>query len=1323
MATITSASLGWTDGQDVTSVIAAALAALESGDTFILSHRYELTGGPYTLPGGVILDAVVGAGFDVMDPDRTTSNGYVFQLGGDGITIRNWTVTMPTAIDWTELALTVNPQLNTHYNARIFLRGQDRQNFTLENCDIDFNGQHIVVFDNCDALVFRRTRFRGAYWVSTFYQCHDVLHEYCLWDGGPGEGIKTSVAGSTPTKGCKDFIIRHCLFRFLFRDGTDTTGGFLDSVIEDSIFYRNSYGGVGGGVDLKCAHDGGQEPHPAVVSSNVLIQRCRFIDIRHAIVTAIGDPAPYEITLENEEYAIPNNIRVDACSFERTTSGAYEVQRALTKGGYDVEITNSTIKGTVTAPANLSPGVVSGPGSFWDEDLTLPNTSLSGDTPTPQAAEDYEDIVPFTYGPQEPEEPAVTGRALFTEPEKKGNPEPSRVLAFTVAGEPVEAEAVETGVWLVEGPVGPASVLVTDTNQFGQVSRRYDWTLKETPNLLPSFSGRGPVLEIVPFEGGGEEPPPGGDGENPGDVDPTPLAILYVAPETGSDSNDGSTEILAKQNIPSAPGAGTRVVVVEGERFSTAQTIGTGGTLENPVQVYFDGSGDTEAGWDCGIDMDGTWTSEGTLNGATVWSYPWVPDETYPSDTTYPGAIRFFQDDEDGDRRCYYPAQWPPVERDSHSNNVRGEWQAAPNSGFASTSVTIPAGDLRTTINAFHATEDLAIRTQIKLWATPNVTTDRRITSYDPDTGVITFTPAYSKQSSNPNNYFALVGHPAFLVREGQFITDRTEGTSKIIVRPFGAIDPNEGAWQREGLASHGLWINASHVRVRGGYWRRGYSNGNTNYASPLAIVQLGSGKHERVFCSGQRVEQWRQDGASTIRVTDVQDCLIEGVSLRETGDYGALCTRVVNMFIIDSVAQETGSTGFSFRFSNQGGCVACDIIDMKSVHANLVSFYEGNENMVFVGNRGWIKQEGTYNPGFVSHPLKNTLIVGNEIPVPISNAIQRWNPNGARARGDGADIMVNNSTFSADNSIAHKQASGLGGLMANNIGTINHAGLPDATLDYADDRFRWRESAMSGLIPTAGVSATSVAVENGKGEGSDIASNNARSFDFASADDYVDIPLDMVDEIEAETPWLIVFDRKRGTSSTTTMTDITVERHVRTAAGWSTASATFSLATSWGTGSSLAFTPGGEVLEAFLRVRPGPSWTTTRRIGMIGRPRHYMDGLNRWAIRTGNGYWGNPSGQSANYLNSTQRAAIGEFTLVSGALVGEAPGERFDFTPAYDGEDLVEPRLLSSAATLEITHPSLPDTTLEFDFVGAIDPRTGLPPYDWKTLNWGGLR
>jgi hypothetical protein len=420
MATLrTGPDLGWTAGQDVTSVIAEALAAISPGDRFVLSHPHELTGGPYTLPGGVTYDAVVGAGFDVMDPDRTASAGDVFRLGGDDITIRNWTGRMSTAIDWSVLAPTTNPGLNTYFNARRFIVGSGRNGLTIENCDFDFNGKAIVVLDDCDGLRVRHTRFRGAQWTFTLYQCHDAEWEYCLWDGGPSEGIKTVPAGFTPTKGCKNLRVRHCLFRGLMRDGVDTTGGFWDSVIEDCIFYRNAYGGVGGGVDIKAAHENNQIPHPNVVNENIRIERCRFIDTRHAVVVSITDPPPYEVTLENESFAIPNNIRVDECSFERTPSGAYEVSRALTKGGRDIQFTNSTIKGTVTAPTNLSPSTAGAPGTFWDAGLTLPNTDLSGDTPTSLAAEEYEDVVPFAYGPQEAPPPMFfdfrTAGRLFTQ--------------------------------------------------------------------------------------------------------------------------------------------------------------------------------------------------------------------------------------------------------------------------------------------------------------------------------------------------------------------------------------------------------------------------------------------------------------------------------------------------------------------------------------------------------------------------------------------------------------------------------------------------------------------------------------------------------------------------------------------------------------------------------------------------------------------------------------------------------------------------------------------------------------------------------------------
>jgi hypothetical protein len=422
----TGPDLGWTDNQDITSVIAGALAALDPGDELRLSHMYKISGGPYTIPGGVdadnptIISAVFGGGLEVTDPDLGTSGGSLLQLGGSYVTLRNLTVTMPTAIDWTVLTPNVTVTQGTHYNARRFLYGVSCDHVTIEYCYINFNGKEIIWLEDCDDLLIQRNEIIGGQYGIYIWACYRPIFRYNFHNGGPSEAIKTGTTSGFPSKGVRDAIIEDSVFNGQWRDGVDTTGGYAGTfdgedyesgeysggIIRRCIF-RRTHNGPGGGIDLKQSVNSTNLPALDVVNVNILLEDNEYINCPNAVSIATVDNGDgsdnWLITTDNMETYVPHNILIRRQTFSKTIGSGTDTKGVLLKCAYNVTVEDSTILGALAYVLQASDGFAgSAPSNgAFSNTLSIRHTGLSSDSPTPQAAVADRDVTPsFAYGPQ-----------------------------------------------------------------------------------------------------------------------------------------------------------------------------------------------------------------------------------------------------------------------------------------------------------------------------------------------------------------------------------------------------------------------------------------------------------------------------------------------------------------------------------------------------------------------------------------------------------------------------------------------------------------------------------------------------------------------------------------------------------------------------------------------------------------------------------------------------------------------------------------------------------------------------------------------------------
>jgi hypothetical protein len=392
MAIIRSASLGWAAGQNVTTQVAALVPRLAPFDELVLDHKYELTGGPYQLPDDFTLSAVQGGGFDVTDT-ATAGDISVLKLGHRN-TLRNVTISSPNAP--TRLPDSLEAVKGTDFHGRRIIQSDEKDDCVIEFCRFENNIAHHLLFNGGNRCVVRHNHIAGGFWQVIMYgACLDFHFSYNLVERSVGEAIKTSVSSAARSEGTQRTLVEHCIFQGARRDGIDTTGGFKDGIIRDCIFRRNDPGGVGGGVDIKTYYDPPMVPEPNIVNTGIRIERCRFIDVRNAVVLALVDRVPVLTTQELcREYA-PHDLQVVDCEFERTIEWPYEVRAFLFKGAHTVEWVNLRRIGTVTLQGTgiiVGSEVAKQPGvlNFGYSGTELPNGAPRG----------FDDSVYFVYGPQ-----------------------------------------------------------------------------------------------------------------------------------------------------------------------------------------------------------------------------------------------------------------------------------------------------------------------------------------------------------------------------------------------------------------------------------------------------------------------------------------------------------------------------------------------------------------------------------------------------------------------------------------------------------------------------------------------------------------------------------------------------------------------------------------------------------------------------------------------------------------------------------------------------------------------------------------------------------
>lgn len=334
MTTWYSSDLGWTSGQDVSQEFSSLVGMLRPGDTLVLEHMFRISGSNHKLPDNFTLTAEAGGGFDVRDAG---SNSNPLLLLGNGNTLDNVTISTTSSTPDTGYSGN-NPSSGVDYAPGSVIGAFGVNDITISSSA--FEGNVAMHFDLrfVDNVTVEDSSFSGGlYQMRWLGEGSNYTIDNSVFQDALGDGIKTVQTGGG---GISKITITDSYFLDNARDGIDTTGGFQDSLISNTVF-------VGGGIDIKSIIENPEDLVSAQMNSNITIEGSQFIDTKNGIVTTMLDRAGL-MNLSNVDDVMPNNITVTDTIFEMTNNNLGDQRAFLIKDGHNITWDNVQLLGGVS---------------------------------------------------------------------------------------------------------------------------------------------------------------------------------------------------------------------------------------------------------------------------------------------------------------------------------------------------------------------------------------------------------------------------------------------------------------------------------------------------------------------------------------------------------------------------------------------------------------------------------------------------------------------------------------------------------------------------------------------------------------------------------------------------------------------------------------------------------------------------------------------------------------------------------------------------------------------------------------------------------------
>jgi len=322
-----SSDFGWLANQDVTELFNTLLenSRFEAGDVFVLDHTYRISGS-YELPDNFTLSAVRGAGFDVTDAVNFRHNRPLLELGNSN-TLRNLTInylnTPPLGPSGEKPGVT--------FTRRLGIQARGKRHLRIENCRFVGSIGHHLKLSDCREPTIIGCHIAGGHWSVYLLGVTRPVFRRCLIEQCQGDAIKT---GSNRV--VQDALVEDCVFQDCLRDGIDTTGGFNNSVVRNTIFRRLGTSGM----DIKSHYESktGLSADLSPENVGILVENCLFHDMPNAIVLTTLDcgrrkgPGNELLNATNIKSYAPHDIHIDDCIFGH----AQKPLQPRQEGGYGV---------------------------------------------------------------------------------------------------------------------------------------------------------------------------------------------------------------------------------------------------------------------------------------------------------------------------------------------------------------------------------------------------------------------------------------------------------------------------------------------------------------------------------------------------------------------------------------------------------------------------------------------------------------------------------------------------------------------------------------------------------------------------------------------------------------------------------------------------------------------------------------------------------------------------------------------------------------------------------------------------------------------------
>ena len=457
---------------------------------------------------------------------------------------------------------------------------------------------------------------------------------------------------------------------------------------------------------------------------------------------------------------------------------------------------------------------------------------------------------------------------------------------------------------------------------------------------------------------------------------------IYVAPETGSDSNDGLTTGAPKKNPPTGAPKGSTIVLKGGEAHRASWSWLTGGDGASPITLDLTGNsfGTGPAILDGSAVVSG-WTSD----GGGLWSVPW-PDpkqQVRKPDGGETGQTKFsfWQD-----RVKVGVAQLPAPARADFDDNV-DEFALA-------TSMTGSTLAAKSWFEANFTDPSTLVGHVVKVWDDGNVVYEYDITAYDPATGMITFDSAggFDPYAQSSRWLFAIVGHPECVSKAGQWYRDL--GADRLIVRPYGDVDPATAIFDYPSKAN-GFATSASHVRLKGGVVR-----GWTGTASVMFENATGA------RCEG--VEIAAANNSYVLYMKSCTDALVLDNHLHDVSGRGIFATGADHITIGGNLVERCSYSAIGVYTPIHADILGNTVREIIGAHANgITGGYIDPLNTTIAFND--VISEGgialTFQNTQGGHKIfGNTFVAASDARVVQGHG---GSPNGLREEG-GHDIFCN---------------------------------------------------------------------------------------------------------------------------------------------------------------------------------------------------------------------------------------------------------------------------------------------------------------------------